>query len=149
MSLYYVSIFLDFSDPPTHYDSINTVLNVSKNGHWLALGPDPIPRYAAVPAQCPSSTNCSCLNRLAELLCWEETRLSWGKTLLIHHLALSSQGAWFAVRWNPIKTLKNISNNYVSLKSQVYFNAQPLRPARGWAGGRLMLHQPFSDPTKR
>jgi hypothetical protein len=32
--VYYVSIFLDFSDSPTHYVSINTVLNVSKNDHF-------------------------------------------------------------------------------------------------------------------
>ena len=35
-SLYYVSIFLDFFWP-THYVSINTVLNVIKTGHFLDL----------------------------------------------------------------------------------------------------------------
>ena len=34
-SLYYVIIFWTFSDPPTHYGSINTVLNISKNCHFL------------------------------------------------------------------------------------------------------------------
>ena len=38
---YYVSIFLDFSNPPTHYVSINTVLNVSKSCHFWIPKPSP------------------------------------------------------------------------------------------------------------
>ena len=34
-SLYYVSIFWTFLDPTTHLISINTVLNVSTNGHFI------------------------------------------------------------------------------------------------------------------
>ena len=34
-SIYHVSIILSFFYPPTHYVSINTVLNVSKTDHFL------------------------------------------------------------------------------------------------------------------
>ena len=32
--IYYVTIFLEVSDPTTYYVTINTILNISKNGHF-------------------------------------------------------------------------------------------------------------------
>ena len=40
-SMYYVSTFLDFFVPSTHYVSINTLLDVRKYYHFLNLPPSP------------------------------------------------------------------------------------------------------------